>query len=322
MHALIEDVNSFLLKRNINCVAEENPMCGILELRPSNDSLVIGVTYESFNDLVSEESDRGIVDSFDSLMAYLNVSLSSNRSPNSNLHVLDRWLAIGRLSQKEYEYFQSRYVNGLPSKPAALFMFNVSNIMPEPWFNAGYEVHLVDNGFTPLDMANDDGYIRHNVEIGKDWVPPKADYKFACAFVPCTDVAVSGACRFLGKGPKKFRDAMDLFIIAEDTIKALNVPGFIENPISIFSSYCGKPKYKFDPWEYSAFELRDNYNKKTCLWVYGDFVMPPRNWASPLGPPDKKRIMKLGPSKNRKKIRSLTPRGFAKAVFLSNSKLI
>ena len=74
--------------------------------------------------------------------------------------------------------------------------------------------------------------------------------------------------------------------------------------------------------EYIA--ARDAYTKKTCIWCGNGFKQPlfrpvpmPDEWE------DSKQHAKLGgKSKRTKMIRSLTPRGFARAVFLANDRAI
>ena len=64
---------------------------------------------------------------------------------------------------------------------------------------------------------------------------------------------------------------------------------------------------------------RDAYPKKTCLWTGGEFVMPEKMPVD-ISPGYSDQHKKLGGKSERtKNIRSATPRGFAKAVFLANA---
>ena len=92
----------------------------------------------------------------------------------------------------------------------------------------------------------------------------------------------------------------------------------LENPVSTISSYWRKPDYIFHPYNYTAFEPADNYTKKTCLWTGGGFIMPPPKVKSN-GNPDN-RIHTAPPSDERSHFRSVTPMGFARAVFEANCK--
>jgi hypothetical protein len=94
----------------------------------------------------------------------------------------------------------------------------------------------------------------------------------------------------------------------------------IENPVGVLSSvpHIGKPDFYFHPHEYAGWCEDDNYTKKTCLWTGNGFVMPQSRPAPHLGDPDD-RIHKAPPTDDRGSIRSVTPMGFARAVFHSNA---
>lgn len=67
-------------------------------------------------------------------------------------------------------------------------------------------------------------------------------------------------------------------------------------------------------------ELEDNYGdpytKKTCLWTGGTFVMPEKKRVeATLG----SMMHTLPATKDRARIRSTTPMGFANAVFAANA---
>lgn len=159
---------------------------------------------------------------------------------------------------------------------------------------------------------------------------------FIMAFPPCTDLAVSGAPAFPGKrlkDPDFQIKATRTARIAEEIAEFFDVPYMIENPRSVLSTTWRKPDYMFDPWEYGCYlpeddehpffpeliNARDSYPKKTCLWTGNGFVMPGKNPVY-VEPGYSKQYHKLGgKSKRTKVIRSLTPRGFARAVFLANS---
>ena len=94
----------------------------------------------------------------------------------------------------------------------------------------------------------------------------------------------------------------------------------LENPVGVLSSipHIGKPDHLFDPCDYAGYSLtleRDAYTKRTCLWVGNGFRMPePRRVEPVLG----SKMHLLPPSEDRADIRSATPEGFARAVFLAN----
>ena len=95
-------------------------------------------------------------------------------------------------------------------------------------------------------------------------------------------------------------------------------PWGFENPVSIFSGVFGKPGYSFHPYEFAGHCSYDNYTKKTCIWSGNGFIMPEPLINESLGKPDN-RIHTCPPSAERANIRSATPRGFAKAVYLANA---
>lgn len=65
---------------------------------------------------------------------------------------------------------------------------------------------------------------------------------------------------------------------------------------------------------------RDSYPKKTCLWTGSGFVIPPLAPVSVLSGYSAQYKKLGGKSTKTKMIRSLTPRGFARAVYLHNYK--
>ena len=123
--------------------------------------------------------------------------------------------------------------------------------------------------------------------------------------------------------------ALDMAKLTESLGRQYCVPWMVENPVGKLSTLWRKPDYYFNPFEYggymSGFEpeihpkmpVRDGYTKKTCLWTGGGFAMPEKK---PLG-----HIGKFwgwtflgGKSARTKQLRSLTPRGFARAVYEAN----
>ena len=112
------------------------------------------------------------------------------------------------------------------------------------------------------------------------------------------------------------------------------MPYMIENPVSVLSSLWRKPDHVFHPCAYGGYlpendkhpvfpdiiPPRDAYSKKTCLWTGNGFVMPEPNQVLPEGDSNPGWAKLGGKSSRTKMIRSLTPRGFAKAVMLANQK--
>lgn len=164
-----------------------------------------------------------------------------------------------------------------------------------------------------------------------------ADIRIVFAFVPCTDLAVSGARWFSAKRERDplfmeraTQRALDAVKFAED----LGAEYCIENPVSMLSTLWRKPDYTFHPYEYGGYlseseaehplypdhiAPRDAYSKKTCLWTSDGFRMPEKKPVPCESFGNSRQHSKLGgKSEKTKTIRSLTPRGFAKAVYLAN----
>jgi hypothetical protein len=141
--------------------------------------------------------------------------------------------------------------------------------------------------------------------------------KILFAFPPCTHVAVSGARWFRDKGLGALVQALRLFDAALRLAEWTKAPYMIENPVSTVSTYWRKPDYLFDPCDYGGYgaESTDAYTKKTCLWTGNGFIMPRPKRVEPV---DGSRMHRLGYSKERATVRSVTPKGFAQAVFEAN----
>ena len=217
-------------------------------------------------------------------------------------------------------------------------LFDLTGVMVDPWLDAGYTAYIVD-------IQHKSGTHRDNkrpnlFKVGADlrngWLPPRDildNVVFMSSFPECTNTAVSGAAHFINKGPRAMSLSLDLFATCREVGEFLQCPYLIENPISTFSTYCGKPNYIFNPYEYGGYlpendkhprwpeyiSPRDAYPKKTCLWTGGGFVMPDKSPVVP-GEGYSTQHLKLGgKSLKTKNIRSETPRGFAKAVFEANN---
>jgi hypothetical protein len=181
-----------------------------------------------------------------------------------------------------------------------------TGIMVEPWAEAGYECVTVD-----LQTSGDD--VRH-------YLPPRTEYAAVFAFPPCTDLAVSGARWFRGKGLLGLAQALEVVDACRRICEWSGAPWMLENPVSTLSTYWREPDQIFDPYEYGGYlnPPGDAYTKKTCLWTGGGFVMPSKKPVAPL----LGSIMhKLPPSTDRGDLRSVTPAGFARAVFEANAGL-
>lgn len=126
---------------------------------------------------------------------------------------------------------------------------------------------------------------------------------------PCTHLASSGARWWDAKGEEALFEGL---ATVDACLRVIGVhrPKFwaLENPVGRLSRYIGKPQLIFDPCDYG-----DPYTKKTCLW--GKFNRPKLSRVEPiLG----SAMHTLPESKDRWRLRSATPPGFANAFFQAN----
>lgn len=216
-------------------------------------------------------------------------------------------------------------------------LYDGSGIMGLPWAEAGYQVYCfnssaadhgqyvikmehplityvdtwIDETFDPIGMGNNGGDAP-SIIFG---------------FPSCTFLANSGEQH--ERTEEEIEEALQNVRIVETLGNKYGVPWMIENPVGKLSTLWRKPDYYFDPYEFGGYlhkeegsfhpkmPVQDAYTKKTCLWVGNGFVFP-----------DKKPVEHIGffwgwkylgsKSQKTKQLRSLTPRGFARAVFYAN----
>lgn len=219
-------------------------------------------------------------------------------------------------------------------------LFDGSGIMGLPWAECGYDVYCFN-----ADSGNHGEYIvkmKHpkihyvNCWIDKDFIMkmdilgiPKPGIVFG--FPDCTLFAHSGAKHV--RDGDEMNYAFECAKVVRDIGQGLNIPWMIENPVGKMSNpdKLGKPSAYFHPRDFGGWvDFRegswhekmpfcDAYNKKTCLWFGNGFVMPDHK-------PSKIEGVNFfwgwkflgGKSAKTKQLRSLTPRGFARAVFHAN----
>lgn len=201
-------------------------------------------------------------------------------------------------------------------------LYDLTGHMVQPWVDAGRIALIVDLQHPP-GLTTEDGRVwrlgcdlRGGFELPSG-LPPFHRIEFVAAFPPCDHLAVSGARWFRGKGLRALSLSVDLFATASEFCERSEAPYIIENPVSTISTYWRKPDHTFHPHHFTELEPNDNYTKTTCLWVGGGFVMPDKAESLFAGPPDN-RIHTCPPGPNRANIRSATPMGFTRAVFLAN----
>lgn len=190
--------------------------------------------------------------------------------------------------------------------------------MVRPWIEVGHEAVTVDLQPSAWDHPRRTHYEADVCKIIAE-TAAQPQFDFVAAFPPCTHLAVSGARWFREKGLSKLIEALQIVEACRAICEASGAPYMIENPVGTLATYWREPDYTFHPVHYAGYAedpSTDEYTKKTCLWTGGGFVMPARKPGEPtLG----SLMHKLPPSDDRADIRSATPMGFARAVFLANS---
>jgi hypothetical protein len=204
------------------------------------------------------------------------------------------------------------------SEGIVLSLCDRTGVMVGPWLAAGYRCTIVDvqhtEGFATDGLLTKLGADVREIE---DWMH-LTDIAAVFAFPPCTHMAVSGARWFKSKGLKLAAEAFLIADACREIAETSGAPWMLENPVSTLATYWRKPDYTFDPCDFAGYapdESLDAYTKRTCLWTGGGFVMPaPRRVDPVLG----SKMHLLPPSADRADLRSVTPGGFARAVFEAN----
>jgi hypothetical protein len=211
----------------------------------------------------------------------------------------------------------------------AVSLFDTSGIMLRDWALAGFDTLAVDlEGSDYVDRYK----VRHTRGDALDvWRNGTADgASIIFGFPPCTDLAISGAGYWKKKGPKVREDAMRLVYVTPSLGLRLGIPWMIENPRSVITSEWREADYRFNPCDYGGYlpeddvseepfiPNRDAYNKLTCIWAGGGFIMPRKKRIPPEAHKPETFTHMGGGHPERQYIRALTPRGFAEAVFLAN----
>lgn len=152
---------------------------------------------------------------------------------------------------------------------------------------------------------------------------PPGHFDLVVSFPPCDDLALAGARWWAAKQADGRQQAAARFFMAMTTWPAPHWA--IENPRGIMTRLYRPPDQVVEPWWFG-----DPYAKKTCLWTHG---LPPLIASDPVTPTG--RVATGGGShrtdkaagrtamsryedgegrKNRRKVRSRTMPGFARAM--------
>ena len=213
-------------------------------------------------------------------------------------------------------------------------LFDGSGIMGLPWAEDGHTVYCFN-----ADEGNHGSYERirmkhENIKYVNCWIDDSflsnplvnalPDPHIIFAFPDCTELAASGA---------KHGHSGVISILNAEMVQSfaefVGASWMVENPVGKMSTLWRKPDYYFHPFEYGGYmsgeentlhprmPARDAYTKKTCLWTGNGFVMPEKKPVPHIGK-FWGRAYLGGKSEKTKQLRSLTPRGFARAVFEAN----
>ena len=184
-----------------------------------------------------------------------------------------------------------------------------------------YSIKMEHPNIHYIDLWIDGNFVENVQALGL----PKPNIIFA--FPSCTFMAQSGEQH--ERTEDELEDAVQSAKQVEEFANYWSCPWYVENPVGKLSTKWRKPNYYFHPCEYGAYlsedegsfhpkmPLRDAYNKKTCIWCSDDFVMPFKKPVESIGFCWSWKYLG-GKSKRTKILRSLTPRGWARAVFEFN----
>lgn len=190
-----------------------------------------------------------------------------------------------------------------PAERIILSLCDYSGSWSKPYRDAGYTVRQIDVALNEADVR----LLR--------W-PGKVHGILAAP--PCTMFAVAG--NRWKRSPDEIREALSVVDACLRLVVTCD-PVFwaLENPTGKLRQYLGEPAFRFDPCDYG-----DAYTKRTCLW--GTFQKPRHlNRVAPIEVrPGENRIDVWNKQqgrwsrKDRQRLRSLTPAGFARAFFAAN----
>lgn len=225
-------------------------------------------------------------------------------------------------------------------------LFDMSGIAVADWALAGakcYCFDLLNEGERRQVGKGEINFVQADLSQPKFWQQViKLRPAIIFGFPPCTDLAVSGARHFKAKAeanPLYREKAIMLVKLGPTLAEDCGAEWINENPVGILSTHWKKPSYIFDPCDFGGYlpendyhpryseyiEPRDAYLKKTCHWVSDGLrkpivrPVPYISYSDNAGNRFSKQTAKLGgKSLKTKIIRSLTPRGWAKAFFLAN----
>ena len=194
-----------------------------------------------------------------------------------------------------------------------LSLCDFTGIMLKPWAEAGHECVAVD--IDQPDPGERDGieYVRADLLEPGSW---GLHWDLVFAFPPCTHLSGSGARWWAEKGLRPYIESLQLVAACLDICRT--APAWmLENPVGRLSQTLGEPSFTFDPCDYGGYldPPGDFYTKRTCIWASDTFNVPAKR---PTHPSEGSKMHLMAPSDERHRLRSVTPEGFARAVYEAN----
>ena len=193
--------------------------------------------------------------------------------------------------------------------------------MVRPWAEAGHQCVIVDLQHPPGESELEPNIVRLGMDV-REYMGLYSTIlqpSIVFAFPPCTHLASSGAAWFERKGHAALQEGLELVGACREVCTSSGAPWMIENPVGRLTRHWRKYDHKFHPCDYGGYydPPVDTYLKTTCLWVGGGFRMPARRRVEPT---EREWVRSLNSDRaNRANQRSVTPVGFARAVYQANS---
>ena len=234
-----------------------------------------------------------------------------------------------------------------------LSLYDKTGISLRPWADAGFVCFAYDIQ-NPSPCREEGGilYMRadlHDPDVIKQLVKRhKGCVRFMSAYPVCTDLCLGGAVHWEKKrrADPLFQETAAAHVIAcEAFAEAVKCPKwYIENPRGALNKMWRRADMEMHPYEYGGhlprydshpnypeyIPPRDAYKKRTCIWHSDSFRVPEKRIVIPVSVVCNSKVKgtkeyspafaKLGGGggQRTKDIRSATPRGWARAVYLSN----
>lgn len=191
-------------------------------------------------------------------------------------------------------------------------LFDDTGNWAKPYIDAGYPVMLWDK--------KHEGDIRDMREL-ELWIDGNEEYIYGVlAAPPCTHFAGSGAPWWAKKDaqPGLMDEAIDLVTMGMFMVELAKAYGglkfwALENPVGRLEK-CVPDLAPYRAMSFQPCEFGDPYTKRTVLWGEFNTQLP----RTPVLPLYGSLMNKLPDNKDRQRIRSITPTGFANAFFQAN----